>query len=189
MPRDSRKNISSRSSVLAENDSTIIASFLAPIPSISSRCRGSRSRISSVFRPNRATIRCAIAGPIPLTAPDAKKRSIAGNVAGWMRRITSPRNCLPYLGCVIQLPDTSTSSPGSGAPVLPVTTTMPLSVFKRKTTYSFWPWNVIFSTTPVKTSIIHPISCPIIKSKKYFFRSAGFLQSIAYNQCGNHSSL
>ena len=78
---------------------------------------------SKVSSPNSSTMRCAVLGPIPLIAPDARYRSMDAASAGILRSQLSTRNCPPYLGLCTHFPYTVTLSPSPMYGIVPVSVT------------------------------------------------------------------
>ncbi len=77
--------------------------------------------MSSVFSPNMATMRLAMAGPIPEMAPEARNFSMPDISVGATARQETALNCWPNLGCCVHSPSTSSSCPTSGAALFKMT--------------------------------------------------------------------
>ena len=114
-------------------------SLAGPMPSISSSRSGSESRMSRIWLPKRATSRSAIFSPMPLTAPEARKRRMPLRVAGMTCSQPSALNCRPNLGCSTHSPVRRRDSPGAMSPRVPTTVTWPgpAGESSRAMTYPF----------------------------------------------------
>ena len=80
----------SRTAFCSAQPATIFEARHGPIPATSFRRSGLASMMSKVPSPNAATMRFAIAGPMPRIWPEARYFSIPSSPGGWCRLEQSP---------------------------------------------------------------------------------------------------
>ena len=95
MRKRERKSITARIPKIRLYSSSISSAFLGEMPRISVRRRGCFSITSRVWSPKASTRRRAMAGPIPLIAPEERYFKIAPEVAGRVRSTMAALNWLP----------------------------------------------------------------------------------------------
>ena len=111
--------------------------------------------ISKVSTPKAATIRFAMAGPMPRICPEARYFSIPSAPVGGVVLSTSALNCSPCVRSLIQSPLAVIHSPAETAGVCPTTVTrsrLPRACTFRTAKPFSALWKVTRSTEPASVS-------------------------------------
>jgi len=146
----------SRMTFCSAQVATTIAVRLGPMPSSSCKRAGVCSMTSNTAAPKACTNFRAKWGPMPLTMPDPKYRSMPSSVVGGTTRSCVVLNWRPCVRSVTHQPSPSMYSPGVMVGAVPtmVTRSRWLRTFTRRTQKPVSSlWKVTRSTLPARCSV------------------------------------